>query len=182
MSRRNRKTDPVTTLLCGVFVLVFGVYIGISSVSEATEDQRIMAEGVRTVGTITDVRAKKSRKSGPAAQGSRKVLDVSYSDKYGGNHSLSYKEIYRDKEEGSEEAVKNRLLGTEVHVFYDRADPGKAVVEGDEKSVAGAYALGVGTGLFGLVFVAVGVWELKKRRTSQKAGDAAHGSPTPAGR
>ena len=181
MSRRNRKTDPVTTLLCGVIVLVIGVYIASGNVPEAREDQRIMAEGVRTVGTITDVQAKKVRSSSRGAgQGSRKVMDVSYSDNRGQNHVVSYREPYRDAEEGSEEAVRKRLLGTEVGVFYDRSDPGKAVVEGDDASVAGAYALGIGMGLFGLVFVAAGVWELKKRRTSSRTREAAGGSPAPA--
>ncbi|MBP3043711.1 DUF3592 domain-containing protein [Arthrobacter sp. zg-ZUI227] len=171
----------MTTLLCGVIVLVFGIYFGISNVSEAKEDQRIMAEGVRTVGTITDVQTKKGRSTRSGVSGGgRKVMDVSYFDKYGGNHSLSYRETYREKKEGSQEAVEKKLVGTEVNVRYDRSDPGKAVVEGDETSVTGAYVWGIGVGLFGLVFVAVGVWELKKRRASLKAGDAAGGSPTPA--
>ena len=168
-NRRKPEVDPLTTLLSGLFILLIGVFVGADYVTEAREEQRIVAEDFRTIGTITDIhfKAGHSKHRSP-----RKVVEVSYADEYQRRHSVTYRDSYRSKTEGSKEEVRKKLIGSEVGVFYDRASPSRAVVEGEASSIAGAYRWGAGVSLFGLLFAVIGAWELKKKRQKRKAATA----------
>lgn len=169
-NRRKPEVDPLTTLLSGLFILLVGVFLGADYVSEAREEQRIVAEGTRTVGTVTDVNFKSGHSK---HRGARKIIDVSYSAGSRGPHTVTYRDSYRSKTEGSKEEVRKKLVGTEVGVFYDPAHMDKAVVEGEASSIAGAYRWGAIVGGFGLLFALIGAWEMKQKRDKRKAAKAA---------
>ncbi|MCC9204107.1 DUF3592 domain-containing protein [Arthrobacter sp. zg-Y769] len=163
-NRRGRrkgtaKEHPATNLMIGAFLLIVGIVFGVIDLGDAREDHRLMADGVRTQGVVTEVDFERMRK-----RSMRKVISVAYDVESGRTHSTSYSERYRRKKEGSTSDVYWEMVGSKVPLFYDPAHPGKAVVEGDERSFSGASLRGGGAVLMSTMFLVPAIRGFRKKR------------------
>ncbi|MDK1326634.1 DUF3592 domain-containing protein [Arthrobacter sp. zg-Y1143] len=166
------KHHPLTDLAVGLVLLLAGLFLGIDDISDSHRDHQLISMGVQTQGTVTEVVFEHRRK-----KGDKKVVTASYQDTKGHTHSVTYKDPYRSKEEGSKAEVSKKLRGAGVTVFYERSNPGEAVVQGQEASTGVGYFIIAFFGLLSCLFLVPLVKGLKKKAkpADEGAGSGAAG-------
>lgn len=162
---KKKKMGDWGALLLGVFILLFGLGMGIPGTVIAYSEQKLVSDGVQTVGTVSDVQYDSGRKSRRY-----KEMEVTYTAESGEAYSVEHRERYYEKREGSKSEVADKLRGTEMTVFYDPAEPGKSIVEGDELGYFGPLLILLFMGgLGGLMTYAMADDMIRKKKKKKTA-------------
>lgn len=146
-------------LIAGLLVFFGGSIVGIGMVLDAHTDRRVLSEGVRTIGVVTNVGF-----STGGRQHEYKDLTVSFLTLDRSVYTKGSRGRYYAHIDGSKPAAAEALQGQRMVVFYDRADPSKSVIEGAPKSFAEGYLVIIFSAAFGASFIWTGWVGLRRQQ------------------
>lgn len=126
-----------------LLLLSIGLWGGAGGFYLAHQDHTLVSNGVHSSGTVADVELRVYRYGSVDA-----IMGVSFVADDGKQYLAEGRERYNERRDGTRKEFAAGLMGSEVTVFYDPANPDKSVVEGSERPYAGP--------ILGLVFLGLG--------------------------
>lgn len=159
----SRWGNAISGIIVGILVIISGVILGAHYYSLAAKDHRILAEGVKTVGTVTDIQFDiRSNKKNH----SEKTVTVSYTTQNGEDHEVDSTTRYNMSREGSTQNVEDQLLNQEKTVFYDPDNTSNAVVEGWQEKYSHSYVPGGFFIAMGVLAIGISAYSLSENRAT----------------
>ena len=155
----TRKAKATVFLIAGMVIFFGGFTLGVGMVLEAHDDRRVLDEGVRTTGVITNVEFSTSGR-----QKEYKELTVSFLTEDRRVYAKGARERYYEHIDGSKSTVSDEMHGEKRVVFYDRSDPSKSVIEGEPQSFTAGYLVIMLSVGFGASFIWTGWGGLRRKQ------------------
>ncbi|MET4097684.1 DUF3592 domain-containing protein [Arthrobacter sp. UYCu712] len=147
--------------------LTVGLWGGAGGVYSAHQDRELVSNGVHSIGRVTAVNFKTYRYSKVFT-----ITTVPFVAGDGRQYSAEGRERYNERRDGPRNEFAAELMGRELTVFYDPADPGNSVIEGQERPYAGPIILLTllgGLGAFGCLITLFGFIGLRQAKRNLQA-------------
>lgn len=158
-SLSNDKIGSLITLIVGILVVAFSFAFCAPMVTNAYEDRRLLTEGTKTTGVITDV----NFRSGARGM-DHKGIKVTYRANDKAFYSVWIEEKYYSHREGDRATTTERLMRSPMVVFYDPDKPSRAVIENRESSLTYGWAFFISTILFGALIIWAGLFKTPEEK------------------